>query len=231
MSASSLASLAAASTGDAPEEDEDAGPAPEGSEDEDDADPKAEKGGKPDDDKETGEKKGAEAEAEGDADKPLEAVAASDAVAFGAEQHAAGVAAERARTEKVLSSTEGQANQADAAFLLANTDASADKVIKNLATRKGGSTTTSTSKPAPTKEAEIEGTNVDLGSGVDPAAALGEGAASTGEGGDSEGWDTAIASASYAPGAITPNVAAVPAAAAAAASGGNVTIPAIKTGH
>jgi hypothetical protein len=46
--------------------------------------------------------------------------------------HAEGVAAERGRTAEVLGSAPAQANVAGAAFLLAETDTSAAKIVENL---------------------------------------------------------------------------------------------------
>ena len=86
-----------------------------------------------------------------------------EAVAIGrAEGVAAGVAAERDRTAKVLGSKEGLANAADAGFMLANTDATADKIISHLASKAP--------MPAASAAAPIENTNLNLSDPTNPAA-------------------------------------------------------------
>lgn len=84
--------------------------------------------------------------------------------------HAQGVKAERERTEKVLSSKEGMANSADAAFMLANTDATADKIIAQLARKAPAASTAPATQP-------IANTDLNLGDPTNPraSAAGGEG--------------------------------------------------------
>jgi len=221
MGASSIAALMAADPQE-PEsaaEDAEAGPEPAG-ESEEAAGDEAEASGNTDKEKDEGAGKDKESEDAGD---EVEAVSTNDAAAFAKEQRAEGVTegqkAERDRTAAVLGSEEGKANYADASFMLANTDASADKIIAELKSRGPAAETSTTTDT----NAGIEDTDVDLGHGTDPAAALDEGA----EGGDKDPWASSIDRVSTANGLTAP---VAPAASVQPNAAGNITIPASHNG-
>lgn len=169
-------------------------PAADSGERDDDEDGNPEAGPKPtvapasDDGQEAIEGAAPEAGAAPDGDAGLEVVAVSDALAIGQEQFAAGVTAERQRTAAVFASAAGLANPAMAAFMLAESSASADAIIAKLGTLPAASASVQT----------IPDTNIDLGKPGAAAAAVSEGSEPDDVWAQAQGKDAAPVAASDA---------------------------------
>lgn len=169
LTASALRAFSASAASQPDEDDTDAGPAPAEPDQGGDAAPESQ----PDDGGETTTDKPDKGQATTDV------VAAADAASEINASYAKGFAAANARMNTVLTSPEGSKNPALAAFLLSNSNASADAIIGQLKSQPGAS--------APTGQ-EIPDTNVDLGSGVDPKAIAEDGSKKD----DGDGWGDAI---------------------------------------
>lgn len=202
LTASALAALSSSAAG-GDEDDVDAGPEPQtpapDQGDETPADKPADGGGEKTTDKST-------------ASDEVAVVAAADAQQLATDAHAKGFAEANTRMSAVFDSEEGQKNPSLAAFMLANTSASAEAIIGKLKTQPAAAGSSAGGSQA------IPDTNVDLGSGTDPKA-LAEGKGSGG--GEKDGWDEAAAktAASYGYGSSAPVVAAQP-------QGNTITVPA-----
>lgn len=140
------------------------------------------------------------------AETPVDVVAAADVADLTAKAEAKGFAAANARMKAVFDSPEGKANAADAAFLLATSNGSADDIIGHLKGRAPA--------PAPAATTTIPDTTTDIK--TDAASLAGQGASANDV---DKSWDDVFESQAAAQAPLVP-----PAAAAAAT--GAVTIPA-----
>lgn len=200
MSAAAVAALASGASTET-EDDGDAGPAPG-------ATPAPSPAPSPTDEgpKKTTEKSEA-------ADEVVDVVAASDVQKIAADAKAAGFAEANTRMGAVFASDEGKADPSTAAFLLANSHASADTIIGQLKAKAPAA--------APAAKQTVPDTNVDLGkpAGQDPKALAEEGAPK----GD-DPWGDTIAQHAADTSPFIPS--------ADAGKEGNVTTPALpRTGN
>lgn len=201
LTASALAALSSAAPG-GEEDDADAGPEPQtpapDQGDDKPADKPADDGGETTTDQSS-------------ASDEVAVVAAADAQNLATEAHGKGFAEANARMTAVFASAEAQKNPSLAAFMLANTNASADAIIGQLKAQPAGAV-------SPSGTQAIPDTNVNLGVGTDPKALTG---GKGGSDGGKDGWDEAneATAAAYGYSLSAPAVAAQP-------QGNTITVPA-----